>query len=50
MDVLNQEELYHILNASQASRKRRNENAEGERKREDAKKTYLRYFSRIFAG
>jgi hypothetical protein len=50
MDVLNQEELYHILKASQASRKRRNENAEGERKREDAKNRYVRYFSRIFVG
>ena len=50
MDVINQGELYHILKASQASQKRRNENAKGERKREDAKNKYVRYFSRIFAG
>jgi|TARA_R110000824_G_scaffold336929_1_gene523432 hypothetical protein len=50
MDVLNQGELYHILKASQASLKRRNENAEGERKREDARKKHIRYFNSIFAG
>jgi len=47
MDVINQGELFKILKASQ---ERRNENAEGERKREDAKNMYVRYFSRIFAG
>ena len=47
MDVINQGELYKILKASQ---ERRNENAAGERKREDAKNKYVRYFSRIFAG
>lgn len=47
MDVINQGELFKILKASQL---RRNENAEGERKREDARNRYVRYFSRIFAG
>ena len=47
MDVINQGELFKILKASQT---RRNENAEGERKREDARNRYVRYFSRIFAG
>ena len=47
MDVINQGELFKILKASQI---RRNENAEGERKREDARNRYVRYFSRIFAG
>ena len=47
MDVINQGELFKILKASQI---RRNENAEGDRKREDARNRYVRYFSRIFAG
>tara|TARA_R100000808_G_scaffold25075_2_gene61386 strand:+ start:6704 stop:6880 length:177 start_codon:yes stop_codon:yes gene_type:complete len=47
MDVLGQKEIYQIIKATQ---KRRNENAEGDRKREDAKKKYVRYFSKIFAG
>jgi hypothetical protein len=47
MDVINQGQLYKIIRASQ---ERRNENAVGERKREDAKKKYIKYFSRIFAG
>ena len=47
MDVINQGELFKILKASQI---RRNENAEGERKREDARNRYVRYFSKIFAG
>ena len=47
MDVINQGELYKILKASQV---RRNENAEGARKREDSKNRYVRYFNRIFAG
>ena len=47
MDVINQGELFKILKASQL---RRNENAEGERKREDARNRYVRYFSRVFAG
>ena len=47
MDVINQGELFKILKASQI---RRNENAKVERKREDAKNKYVRYFSRIFAG
>ena len=46
MDVINQGELFKILKASQI---RRNENAEGERKREDARNRYVKYFSRIFA-
>jgi hypothetical protein len=47
MEVINQGELFKVLKASQ---KRRNENAEGERKREEAKKRYVRYFNKIFAG
>jgi len=47
MDVLGQKEIYRIIKASQ---KRRNENAEGKRKREDSKNKYVKYFSRIFAG
>ena len=47
MDVINQGELFKILKASQV---RRNENAEGARRREDAKNKYVRYFNRIFAG
>ena len=47
MDVINQGNLFKILKASQV---RRNENAEGDRKREDAKEKYVRYFSKIFAG
>lgn len=47
MDVINQGNLYKIIKASQ---KRRNENAEGDRKREDARNKYIRYFSSIFAG
>ena len=47
MDVINQGNLFKILKASQI---RRNENAEGDRKREDARNRYVRYFSRIFAG
>ena len=47
MDVINQGNLFKILKASQV---RRNENAEGDRKREDAKEKYVRYFSMIFAG
>ena len=47
MDVINQGNLFKILKASQI---RRNENAEGNRKREDARNKYVRYFSRIFAG
>ena len=49
MDVLGQKEIYQIIKASQ---KRRNENAKGKLKREDAKNKYIKYFnfSRIFAG
>ena len=47
MDVLGQKEIYQIIKATQ---KRRNENAEGDRKREDSKKKYIRYFNSIFAG
>jgi len=47
MDVINQGSLFKILKASQ---ERRNLNAEGDRKREDAKNKYVKYFSRIFAG
>ena len=47
MDVINQGSLYKIIRASQI---RRNENAEGDRKREVAKKRYVKYFSRIFAS
>ena len=47
MDVINQGNLYKIIKASQ---KRRNDNAEGDRKREDARNKYIRYFSSIFAG
>ena len=47
MDVINQGNLFKILKASQV---RRNENAEGDRKREVAKEKYVRYFSKIFAG
>ena len=47
MDVINQGGLYKIIKASQI---RRNENAEGDRKRKVAKEKYVRYFSRIFAG
>ena len=47
MDVINQGNLFKILKASQV---RRNENAEGDRKREDARNRYVRYFSKIFAG
>ena len=47
MDVINQGNLFKILKASQI---RRNENAEGDRKREDARNRYVRYFSKIFAG
>tara|TARA_R100001594_G_scaffold94040_3_gene128252 strand:+ start:3160 stop:3357 length:198 start_codon:yes stop_codon:yes gene_type:complete len=47
MDVLGQKEIYRIIKASQ---KRRNENAEGDRKRQEAKNKYVKYFSRIFAG
>ena len=47
MDVINQGSLYKIIKASQV---RRNENAEGDRKREDAKNKYVKYFRRIFAG
>ena len=47
MDVINQGNLYEIIKASQ---KRRNENAEGDRKREDARNKYIRYFNNIFAG
>ena len=47
MDVINQGNLFKILKASQI---RRNENAEGNRKREDIRNKYVRYFSRIFAG
>ena len=47
MDVINQGNLFKILKATQI---RRNENAEGDRKREDARNRYVRYFSRIFAG
>tara|TARA_Y100001951_G_C11145639_1_gene186173 strand:+ start:121 stop:294 length:174 start_codon:yes stop_codon:yes gene_type:complete len=47
MDVINQGNLFKILKASQV---RRNENAEGDRKREVAKDKYVRYFSKIFAG
>ena len=47
MDVINQGNLFKILKASQV---RRNENAEGDRKREVAKDKYVKYFSKIFAG
>ena len=47
MDVLGQKEIYQIIKASQ---KRRNENAKGKLKREEAKNKYIKYFSRIFAG
>ena len=47
MDVIEQGNLFKILKASQV---RRNENAEGDRKREVAKEKYVRYFSKIFAG
>jgi len=47
MDVLSEQEIRQIF---RASRKRRNENAEGDRKREEAKKKYLSYFKNIFAG
>jgi len=46
MDCINQGNLFKILKASQI---RRNDNAEGNRKREDARNKYVRYFSRIFA-
>jgi len=50
MEVINQGQLYKIIKASQ---NRRNENAEGDRKREYAKQKYVKYFSTlrgIFAG
>ena len=47
MDVIEQGNLYKIIKASQI---RRNENAVGDRKREDARKKYIRYFNSIFAG
>ena len=48
--MINQGQLYKIIKASQ---NRRNENAEGDRKREYAKQKYVKYFSTlrgIFAG
>ena len=42
MNVLGQKEIYQIIKATQ---NRRNQNAEGDRKREEAKNKYLRYFS-----
>ena len=47
MEVLGQKEIYKIIKAQQ---KRRNDNAEGDRKREDAKNRYVRYFKNIFVG
>ena len=47
MDVIEQGDLYKIIKASQI---RRNENAVGDRKREDARKKYIGYFNSIFAG
>lgn len=45
--MLGQKEIYKIIKAQQ---KRRNDNAEGDRKREEAKNRYVRYFKNIFVG